>query len=205
MDIFSDVSGLLNTIGVLVVLTNIITQVLKKATYDKLPTNILAILVSQALTLTSFFAYCNIKDIALEWYYIIAAIVAGFLVAYAAMLGFDKLKQALNQIVTFKIVDVEETEEAETAEATEEAAEATVSEASIDTVVSLSSMTLAELKDTAVSLGIELSEAKTKKEVMEVIVTYLLTGEVGSTGDDGAEAAQEETTAAEDTAADTVE
>ena len=80
------------------VLTNIVVQVLKKATWGKLPTNILAIIVSMALTLVTFFAYCQINAIAVVWYMVVAAVVLGFLVSYAAMFGFDKLKEALAQI-----------------------------------------------------------------------------------------------------------
>ena len=64
----------------------------------KLPTNILAIIVSIVLTLVAFFAYCQIKAIAVVWYMVAAAVVLGFMVAYAAMFGFDKLKEALAQI-----------------------------------------------------------------------------------------------------------
>lgn len=48
---------LLSVIGALVVVTNIIVQVLKNLTWDKLPTNILAVIVSMVLTLVAFFAY----------------------------------------------------------------------------------------------------------------------------------------------------
>ena len=50
-------SVIISIIGVLVVLTNIVVQVLKKVTWDKLPTNALAIIVSLVLTLGAFFAY----------------------------------------------------------------------------------------------------------------------------------------------------
>lgn len=80
-------SVIISIIGVLVVLTNIVVQVLKKVTWDKLPTNALAMIVSLVLTLGAFFAYCSIKEI--------AAVVLAFMVAYAAMFGFDKLKEAL--------------------------------------------------------------------------------------------------------------
>lgn len=60
-------------------------------------TNILAIIVSMALTLVTFFAYCQINAIAVVWYMVVA-VVLGFLVSYAAMFGFDKLKEALAQI-----------------------------------------------------------------------------------------------------------
>lgn len=93
-----NLSVLISIIGVLVVLTNIIVQVLKKLTWDRLPTNILAILVAMTLTLLAFFAYCQIMAIVVVWYMIAATIVLGFMVAYAAMFGYDKLKEALAQI-----------------------------------------------------------------------------------------------------------
>ena len=93
-----NLSTILTIVGILVVLTNIVVQVLKKATWGKLPTNILAIIVSMALTLVTFFAYCQINAIAVVWYMVVAAVVRGFLVSYAAMFGFDKLKEALAQI-----------------------------------------------------------------------------------------------------------
>ena len=98
MDSVLNLSIILTIVGVLVVLTNIIVQVLKKVTWGKLSTNILAVIVSMALTLVVFFAYCQIKAIAVVWYMVVAAVVMGFLVAYAAMFGFDKLKEALAQI-----------------------------------------------------------------------------------------------------------
>lgn len=98
MDNILNLSVILSIIGVLVVLTNIIVQVVKKATWGKLPTNILAVIVSMTLTLLAFFAYCQIKSITVVWYMIVAAVVLGFLVAYAAMFGFDKLKEALTEL-----------------------------------------------------------------------------------------------------------
>lgn len=93
-----NLSTILTIVGILVVLTNVVVQVLKKATWGKLPTNILAIIVSMVLTLVTFFAYCQINAIAVVWYMVVAAVVLGFLVSYAAMFGFDKLKEALAQI-----------------------------------------------------------------------------------------------------------
>lgn len=98
MEEILNLSVILSIIGILVVLTNIIVEVLKKFTLGKLPTNILAVIISMALTLVAFFAYCQIKGVAVVWYMIVAAVVLGFLVAYAAMFGFDKLKETLAQI-----------------------------------------------------------------------------------------------------------
>lgn len=93
-----DLSVILGIVGILVALTNIIVQVLKKVTWGKMPTNILVVIVSVALSLAAFFAYCQIKAVAVVWYMVMAAIILGFLVAYAAMFGFDKLKEVLTQI-----------------------------------------------------------------------------------------------------------
>ena len=97
-----NISVLMVTIGVLVVLTNIIVEVLKKMTWDKVPTNLLAILVALALTLVAFFAWAAYMGITVLWYYVAAVVVVGFLVAYAAMFGFDKLKEALGKIQELK-------------------------------------------------------------------------------------------------------
>ena len=83
---------------VLMVVTNIIVEVLKRLTWEKLPTNILAFAVAMALTLLAFFAVCQIGGIAVKWYMEIGAVILGVFVAYAAMFGFDKLRQTLEQI-----------------------------------------------------------------------------------------------------------
>jgi len=91
-------SVIISIIGVLVALTNIVTQVLKKVTWEKLPTNILVVIISMVLTLVAFFAYCQIKTIAVVWYMVAAAVVLGFMVAYAAMFGYDKLMEAIGKV-----------------------------------------------------------------------------------------------------------
>lgn len=98
MESIFDWSVILSIVGVLVVVTNIIVQVLKKLTWDKLPTNILAVIVAMVLTLGAFFAWCQIKSLTVVWYMVAAAVVMGFFVAYAAMFGFDKLKEAIMQL-----------------------------------------------------------------------------------------------------------
>ena len=92
-----DISTLCMIVGGLMAVTNIITEVLKKLTWDKLPTNVLVVIIAQVLTLCSGAAYAQICAIPILWYHIGAAVVVGLFVAYAAMFGFDKWKQALNQ------------------------------------------------------------------------------------------------------------
>ena len=86
----------------LMVVTNIIVEVLKKLTWGKLPTNILAFAVAMIVTLLAFFAACQIMGVAVTWYMVVAAIVMGVFVAYAAMFGFDKLQQTLEQLNSIK-------------------------------------------------------------------------------------------------------
>lgn len=93
------ISAILMAALILMVVTNIIVEVLKKATWDKIPTNILAIIVAMILTLAAFFAMCEIVHIVVAWYMIAAAVVLGFFIAFAAMFGFDKLAQTIEQIM----------------------------------------------------------------------------------------------------------
>lgn len=92
-----DIGTILIIVGALMALTNIITEVLKKLLWDRLPTNILVVVIAQVLTFATGAAYAQITGVEVLWYYVVAAVVLGFLVAYAAMFGFDKLKQALEQ------------------------------------------------------------------------------------------------------------
>lgn len=90
-----DIALLMTVIGVLVALTNIFVQVLKQL-IGELPTSLVAFVVAIVLTLLAFFAWASYTQTAIEWYYIPAAVIAGVLVAYAAMFGFDKLKEILD-------------------------------------------------------------------------------------------------------------
>lgn len=88
-------STLLMIIGGVTILTNLIVQVFKTVTWDKIPTNFLALIVAEVLTLASGAAYAQIRGITITWYLVFAAIVVGLLSAYAAMLGYDKLIEVL--------------------------------------------------------------------------------------------------------------
>lgn len=92
------ISVILPLVLVLMVITNIIVEVLKKLTWEKLPTNLLAFAVAMAVTLVVFLAACQIMGIAVAWYMVVGAVILGIFVAYAAMFGFDKLKQTIEQI-----------------------------------------------------------------------------------------------------------
>ena len=88
-----DIASLLSIIGVLTVVTNLIVEVLKKIL--PVPANILAVLFAEVVTLAAFFGWADKTGLDVLWYYVVAAVIVGFMVAYAAMFGYDKLKETL--------------------------------------------------------------------------------------------------------------
>lgn len=92
--------------AVLVVVVNILTQIFKSfLNKTEIPTRVFVLFVSVILTVVTFVAVCQIYTIPLVWYMIVASIVAGFVVAYCAMFGYDNLYGELKTLVTklFKI------------------------------------------------------------------------------------------------------
>lgn len=89
------ISTLLTIVGGITVLTNIIVQVIKGITWDKIPTNLVALFVAEVLTLAAGGAYASINKVSIEWYMVVAAVVVGFMAAYAAMYTFDKLTETI--------------------------------------------------------------------------------------------------------------
>ena len=76
---------------------NIIVEVVKKV-FPKVPTTLLATALSLVITMVAFFAWASMIGLTILWYYVVAAFVLGLFVAYAAMFGFDKFKQALTRL-----------------------------------------------------------------------------------------------------------
>lgn len=94
MDYSVIISQLFMIIAVLVIVVNIVTEVCKKA-FSALSgskeINFFVLILSEVLTVSVFLAYWQIKQMTIAWYIIMAFIVIGFMVAFAAMFGFDKL------------------------------------------------------------------------------------------------------------------
>lgn len=93
MEISEVISQALMIVGILVVLVNIITEVVKKlVTFKSAQSiNIFVTVLSIIFTAGSMVAYWQIKSLTLTWYIVVAFVIVGFMVAYAAMFGFDKL------------------------------------------------------------------------------------------------------------------
>ena len=85
----------------LVFVTNIIVEVVKNL-FPKLPTNILAVVVALIVTGLALFIAAAVLEITVMWYYAVGAVVVGLFVAYAAMFGFDKFKEAFEKLKSWK-------------------------------------------------------------------------------------------------------
>ena len=108
-NIFNYASVLLAIMAALVFITNIIVEVVKHA-FPKAQTNHLVIIVAIMVTVLSMLVAASVLEITIMWYYAVGAVVLGFGVAYAAMIGFDKflkevfakIYQVVEELVAFK-------------------------------------------------------------------------------------------------------
>ena len=90
----TSITSLIAVIGALAFMVSIITQVFKGVgVLSKVPTDILVFVLSLVLTVTVFVAYMQYIQQIIVWYMIIAAIMAGFIVAFVAMYGWEKFSE----------------------------------------------------------------------------------------------------------------
>ena len=90
----TSITSLITVIGALAFMVSIITQVFKGVgVLSKVPTDILVFVLSLVLTVTVFVAYMQYIQQIIVWYMIIAAIMAGFIVAFVAMYGWEKFSE----------------------------------------------------------------------------------------------------------------
>lgn len=94
-------SVLMAVMAVLVFMTNIIVEVIKNI-FPKLPTNILALIVAMIVTSMTVAVVLTYLKIAFVWYYVPVALILGIFVAYTAMFGFDKFKEAFEKVKAYK-------------------------------------------------------------------------------------------------------
>lgn len=92
--LITNMTLLLGVIGILAFAVSIVVQVFKGVSVlKKIPTDILVFVLSIALTVTAFVAYMQYVQQTIMWYMIIAAILAGLLVAFVAMYGWEKVSE----------------------------------------------------------------------------------------------------------------
>lgn len=90
----NSITSLVAVVGALAFMVSVITQVFKGVgVLSKLPTDILVFVLSIGLTLVAFVAYMQHIQQAILWYMVVAAIMAGFIVAFVAMYGWEKFSE----------------------------------------------------------------------------------------------------------------
>lgn len=90
----NSITSLVAVVGALAFMVSVITQVFKGVgALSKLPTDILVFVLSIGLTLVAFVAYMQHIQQAILWYMVVAAIMAGFIVAFVAMYGWEKFSE----------------------------------------------------------------------------------------------------------------
>ena len=87
--------------AVLVFATTTIVELVKNL-LPKVPTNFVAVIVAQIVTILAMLVLCSVMEITIMWYYAVGAVVLGLFVAYAAMFGFDKFKAAREKLQALK-------------------------------------------------------------------------------------------------------
>lgn len=96
--LFANMTTILAIIGALAFMVSVITQVFKGVgVLAKIPTDILVFVLSIGMTVTAFVAYMQYIQQTILWYMILAAILAGFLVAFVAMYGWEKFAELWNR------------------------------------------------------------------------------------------------------------
>lgn len=96
--LFTNMTTILAVIGALAFMVSVITQVFKGVgVLAKIPTDILVFVLSIGMTVAAFVAYMQYIQQTILWYMILAAILAGFLVAFVAMYGWEKFAELWNR------------------------------------------------------------------------------------------------------------
>lgn len=92
--LFTNMTLILAVIGILAFLVSVVTQVFKGVGFlSMIPTDALVLVLSIGITVSAFVAYMQYIQMTILWYMILAAILAGFIVAFVAMFGWEKLTE----------------------------------------------------------------------------------------------------------------
>lgn len=90
--LLTNMTMVLAIMGTLAFCVSVITQVFKGVGFlSKIPTDALVFVLSIGITVAAFVAYMQYINMVILWYMILAAIMAGFIVAFVAMYGWEKL------------------------------------------------------------------------------------------------------------------
>lgn len=85
-------------IGALAFLVSVITQVIKEMPWlSKIQTNAVALVISLILCPLAVVILCIWFEITIVWYYIVAAVIAAFIVYLVATGGWEKVSEMWNR------------------------------------------------------------------------------------------------------------
>lgn len=85
---------------VLIALTNIFTQVLKKiVNRAEFPAQAIVFLIAEILTFLAMAIVCSALAVQILWYYWVFAFIVGVLVTYGAIFGYDNLYSQIGTAV----------------------------------------------------------------------------------------------------------
>lgn len=92
--LITNMTMVLAIIGALAFMVSVITEVIKGiGIFKRIPTDILVFVLSIGLTVTAFIAYMQYIQMVILWYMLMAAVLAGFVVAFIAMYGWEKITE----------------------------------------------------------------------------------------------------------------
>lgn len=81
-------------VGILAFVVSVIVEVIKNIPgIKKIPTDLIVIILSVALTIGAMFAYLSYTAMVVTWWMVIAGVLGGFFVAFIAMFGWEKLNE----------------------------------------------------------------------------------------------------------------
>lgn len=92
--LITNMTMILAIIGALAFMVSVVTEVIKGiGIFKRIPTDILVFVLSIGLTVAAFIAYMQYIQMAILWYMLMAAVLAGFIVAFIAMYGWEKITE----------------------------------------------------------------------------------------------------------------
>ena len=85
---------ILTSIGAMATFVTIVTEFTKTWGFlDRIPTSLQVLAVSMLVSVLSVVIYVQMQKAEMVWYYIVGAIVLGWIVAYVSMYGWEKLTE----------------------------------------------------------------------------------------------------------------
>lgn len=100
IELFGNTFTLLAVIGILAALTMIVTEMIKDLwVVTRIPTKLTALIVSLVVVAGAMAVYLNMADLAFQWWYLVAAFFAAFIVGYLSINSWDTLYEIWKRFV----------------------------------------------------------------------------------------------------------